>query len=186
MRRSFDSGGVRTWSAWQKMWHSGSYNHGRLVGQITVSGSAVTSVQFTGLDGNAHGGYVLVAEAKAIGGSGASVLNLFINGDNTATNYRSQELWASGASLGAVRHESPRFLALEANDGVVAVVDINRTPTHWYCLSATKKTDPQGLPEIRNYSISRWTAANITQLNIVSTLAGGIDLGSKFSLYRRM
>lgn len=59
----------------------------QLLGDITVSGSAVTSVDFTGLNMKMGEEYLLVSTIYNPNGSSGVSYSLLFNGNNTETNY---------------------------------------------------------------------------------------------------
>jgi hypothetical protein len=66
-----------------------------LVAQQTVSGAAVSSITFSGLDGLADGGYVM--DVAIYPGVQGMAIGLQINGDSTAANYIEEGVVGSGA-----------------------------------------------------------------------------------------
>lgn len=162
--------------------NSPSSNYGRLVAEILVSGSAVTSVSFTGLDGNAHGGYVLVME---IINATATNMNLTpqVNGDTTSANYSSQFITATGSTVTTGTINSICFVggAIGRKSYVIVDIGLNNGIVTW--LSRGFEESSNSLSYAGKYATS---VTNLTRFDIVSTIANSLAVGSRFRLYRRM
>src|SRR3989304_3731168 len=82
----------------------------KLISEQIIS-AAVTSLTFSGLDGNTDGFYFLECEKD---GSLSTGLNLYVNGNNTPTNYYLQYIEGSGSSIFAGILNFPRFMYNDA------------------------------------------------------------------------
>jgi hypothetical protein len=148
-----------------------------LVWDYTVTGSAVTSATSPALDGNAHGGYefeFIIYNPT----SGNITPRIYYNNDQVNTNY-----WVA------------RFGYTWANDS--RMID-NIGPRVTYVAHGTIKITPSGLIStvfdwmlLPNGDGGHWvnnkTAAvtNLTRIDIVSIVANGIGVNSRFRLWRR-
>lgn len=175
-----------TGSAWELIGGGGSSN---LVAETVVSGSAVTSVTFSGLDGNAAGGYVLTG---AIGKNiDAYKLNIYFNSDTTNTNYYSQEIKnTSSTTLATNQTNAPVIAEILASGGsslfFSADIDIDINLGRLRVLGrysrGTTTTVVNG-----SYSIVSVNAisTNITTITLFASSANSIAVGSTFRLYKR-
>lgn len=159
-----------------------------LVAETVVSGSAVTSVEFTGLDGNADGGYV-VAATRMTGGTGNG-LKMYFNGDTTDSNYNAQAIYLSSNTVLASNNFAAAWL--DAAGGLTSsnpsqleiTIDINARivcmcDSHVYTNGAvTHNINRTYLAHLVNQS-------NITSFSIQATAANDIGIGSRFRLYKR-
>lgn len=160
-----------------------NYQYGKLVGEIVVS-SPTTSVNFTGLDGNAHGGYVLVAEAVS-GTASATTYQADINGDTTTANYTGEALTASGTTVTGAVSSSRDLTYTPASLGAISLAVahvslINGYP--YFNISEYRSDNVVGIRGLKKSS----TVTNITSIGITANVTNGIGAGSKFRLYRRM
>lgn len=148
-----------------------------------ITGAAVTSVTTDGevtLDGNAHGGYFF---EFVIYNSTGSTINprLYYNNDTTNTNYEYGEetsAWANDAIFGY-------SAGLPTNSEVVVTGAIVISPsgyiaTKWFW-SALRTL----LHNIQGTQHKKASVANLTRIDIVSSVAIGIGINSQFRLWRR-
>jgi len=164
---------------------------GLSVAETVVSGSAVTSVVFSDLDGNAAGGYVLVGRVVA---AAQASIGLYINSDTTPTNYLTQQIYQQSTTVGGVlRACTTEFTSFNnANEDCHFVMDININ-------SGKIATSTKAIQVIstNTYNViggTRYLGAdtNITSLTVtgytINTNTGAantIGIGSTFSLYKR-
>lgn len=92
----------------------------------TVLTSAVTNVDFTGLNINTDRFYVLFLAIKFV--ADPAIMRIFVEGDYTLTNYYAQWLTASGTSVTAGRLNEPHIFDLVAGESFLATVTITRDP----------------------------------------------------------
>ena len=152
-----------------------------VVADIIVS-SATTSIDITGLDIGKDSEYMLVSD---ITGAGSNTnVNLTINGNNTTTNYYSQELGASLSSIGANRTNSAGYLLSVAGYKVFGHTNLKLT-NNGYFIGQTNEIAFYGFSsQIENYFItSTFTSTSITSIKITS-VANGIGIGSRFQLIK--
>lgn len=158
-----------------------------LVAESVVSGSAVTSVTFTGLDGNAHGGYVL--DATAIDGSNSAATLFFFcdTGDGTVSTTQTDYNciycgWETNVAGGTLN--SPHFGGYSTGGTrctVIADILMNNSQVHYFARSYRGSNGS-------SYNIAgrrTTTATNLTKITIQSSATNGLGIGSTFRLYRR-
>lgn len=158
---------------------------GQLIAEYVVTGSAVTSVNFSGLDINSHKSYRVEIELTNPSTTISMSLQMFINGDITTTNYYSQALYSGGSNLVT---SSSNTSAITSADYVNRNVSstINLMLVNGYS-RATSMTSRQGSSTGDLYSMAYGkvsTVSNITQLTFTSSVASGIGVGSKIRIYR--
>lgn len=154
---------------------------GLLVAEILVTGSAVTSVSFAGLDGNAHGGYFL--EAFIYNSAAIADYKMYVENDTTDTDY--QGAFVSGSTAGSVGNGYAKPVLSNQGAGIIAAIyaDI-QIISGWYSVIASSYRHD-------GYSIlwgfrKNAVIANITRLDIVASAASAIGIGSRFRLFRRL
>lgn len=156
-----------------------------VLAEYTVTGSPVTSIDFSGLDINAHGGSYEIEIMSVNPTATVADLHIFINGDTTQANYYSQTIFGQGASTGAGRVNNSRLLPLMGTDRSGAVVDVMINNSLPMVLSRVVY-GPPSTPTVQNYTVIKTaTVSNITQLTFTATTAGTIGVGSKFILRRK-
>jgi hypothetical protein len=154
-----------------------------LLAEYEVTGSAVTSIQFTGLDINAHNSYRI--ELEWYNPAANSSISLFYNGDTTGTNYNRQELRSDGATSSSGRaNTAEAFIAFSggrvAYKGMIYVVG-------GYATTITMGSGQGGaaiITEQFTQQKSPATVSNITQLDFTASVASAIGVGSKIRIYR--
>ncbi len=160
-----------------------------LVAETTVTGSAVTSVTFSDLDGDTDGGYDIDILYKD--GSGqAHVLHIFANNDLVDSNYNYKVFGVYGANLSFVSGgASPRIITTDANGDNFARVVVGVTPSRsfrWksnYTRSASGSDLEVGF--IQGAKASN-LGGNLTRLDFVATQTSGIGVGSIIRLFKRI
>jgi hypothetical protein len=156
-----------------------------LIAEQVVTGSDTTSVIFTGLDGNSHGGYILVCLCKNMQNSQVS---LYINGDTTATNYYTDEWYNTAATtLGRSVTNGSRVFYSDAGSNTHSVVQIDRNVGGFPTMISeiVRKTAAYNIEQNKNSILGTVSITNITSLSITHGSASGIGVGSIFRLYRR-
>lgn len=151
-----------------------------LLAEFEVTGSPVTSINFSGLDINTHKSYRVEIDNVS---NGASYIALFVNGDNTQTNYYTQQIFTTSATVSGTNSNASRFGYQAAEDNLATV-------------SATIHKGANGLVTFeslcscdRNESACFFgrktgTVANVTQLTFTHALTNGFGVGSKIRIYR--
>ena len=171
-----------TGTEWEELGGGGSSS--LLVAETVVSGSAVTSVTFSGLDGNAAGGYYLdMGCINAL--ASAITLKLYINGDTTDTNYYRQYIYADSTSISANRSNLPKIASVAASKTLVTHLNINcvNNVAAWDIVSS----DSNGSAMNVNFMYFERVPAtsNITSITLQGSDSSCIAIGSTFRLYRR-
>lgn len=152
-----------------------------LLADFEVTGAAVTSVDFSGLDIASHKSYRVEIEAVGVN---ASTIYAFINGDTTITNYYSQTLNGAGSGVNAARANTSAIgqTAVSGNSSYSALVAL----VNGFARVESNGSVGDGVATIAHiFGMNKTaTVANITQLTFTSSVAGSIGIGSKIRIYR--
>lgn len=155
------------------------------IGDVVV-GVATTQVDFTGLNIGKDDELLLVSDWYNSSGS-TSDLSIFANNNTTATNYYTQWLTATGTSVSSTRYNANYFMETTTTHKGFSKSNIKLTNSGYFVFQATD-TMAYSLPTnvlINNwYTTSTFTLTSITSINIKSTVASAIGIGSRFQLYK--
>lgn len=156
-----------------------------LLADVTV-GTATTNVDITGLNIGKDEEIVLVSDI--VNGTSSSVrVGIYINGNNTATNYYSQRIVASGSGvLFATRDNSPFYLDFDGNNKSLSYASVKLTNNGYFTSQSNVSREYGGSAIVfsNNYITSTFTATSITSFRINANATNGIGIGSRFKLYR--
>lgn len=147
-----------------------------------VTPSNVDYVDFTGLDINTDGVYLL--QTVIINPLGSIIAaSLYREADYTPTNYYRQALISDGANVSSGRYNNSIFLSCPPGKSNFAHIVITKCPNGYL------KSIPFGMlsseSDIRLHHgtiTSANTTANITSLRVAAQLSGGIGAGSTLLL----
>lgn len=159
--------------------------NGLLVAEQIVSGSAVTSVTFSGLDGNAAGGYVLEG---TLYNPTATNNNLWLsfNSNSASTDYYMQYILGNGSTISGGRVNGNGFFGALAGNSSSGVAQISLDPKQYIrALIQTSQHDGSALYCITRSITSIVTFTNITGITMTADVASSIGVGSTFRLYKR-
>lgn len=156
-----------------------------ILAQYEVTGSAVTSIDFSGLDINAHGGSYEIEIRWYSPVASTSFLFCFINNDTTSTNYYSVVDQADGTSQVTARNNNA---GVSYSDGIAyhmvkGIIGIS----NGYAFAITENANGVGSAiKSRDYRMSKIASvANITQLTFVTGVASNFGVGSKIIIRRK-
>jgi len=154
-----------------------------LVASFTVSGSAVTNVDFSGIDLSVSKRFRLEVELIHAGGS-ACVYNLFTNNNTTTSNYYSQFMFINNTSGTFGRNNDADVTFLGSGGKAMITIDIGLAGNDTPCYRSFTNDGLGSSTTIKQATVSAtFTAANITQLTFSSAVASQIGIGSTFRLY---
>lgn len=155
-----------------------------LLAEFEVTGSPTTSVNFSGLDINTHKSYRIEVEIVGVSGGGSNIY-MFVNGDSTVTNYYMQMTGYNNTTVSTSRQNHPRIGNIWGAGVVMqGIVDCSliggifqyRASSNYLTGSTVQGNDTWGNKVA--------TVANITSIQIVSSSANNIGVGSKIRIYR--
>jgi len=148
-----------------------------------VTSSNVTSIQITGLSLNDYVYAWLWLNVKNPTGS-SCVYELFVNGDTDSTHYYSQYLRGAGTSTGAGRVNDARIKALPAGERGYLWGTIARDPGGYPRYLVVRHRETGSAVELHLTAVCKTaTVSNITQLDLVASVSGGIGAGSRLVLW---
>lgn len=153
-----------------------------LLAEYIVTGSAVTSIDFSGLDINTHKSYRVEIELVNPTATAFS-LQCFVNNDTTLTNYRSVSLVCSGTTATVSSVSDARLVVVDSS--VIASTVSFISLVNGYAKSnsvSSRGTNSQSTHQIT--ATKTTTVSNITQLTLTSSIASTIGVGSKIRIYR--
>ncbi|RLE36892.1 hypothetical protein DRJ17_07710, partial [Candidatus Woesearchaeota archaeon] len=154
-----------------------------VISDLTVD-SDCDYVEWTGLDINRDGAYIILADIKNPTESGAGC-RIYINGNMTDTNYYNQYIEANGTSIIGGRGNNPGGPYVPAGSECFAVIWVMRDPTgHARTLRLMSWNTPDAVRLTVGTDVTVFTVSNITSIRIQTTQAGGIGAGSRFILCR--
>jgi hypothetical protein len=152
-----------------------------------VSGAAVTSIQFTGLDLDTDGHYLIRLFFTNATGSDSAVY-LEVNGDTTLTNYYNQALQAAAAGASAARINSPQVGFMKGAAGKECIMDLHlykKASINPYCNVVGTYTDGGASTIILlNKSWVHNNTTNVTSIELVGSVASSIAIGSHVTVYK--
>ena len=161
----------------------GSYYE--LIEDVTIA-TATTSVQFSGFTATKEDSLVLVSDIiKTTAGSSSA--KLYVNNNQTATNYWRQYVYGIDTGVGSARANDPTFLNVGGNSNSFTTTDIKLTNDGYYTYQSSTSWDYNTISNklIDYVGSSTFTVTSITQLDIAASISNAIGIGSRFSLYRR-
>lgn len=154
-----------------------------LLAEYVVSGSAVTSIDFSGLDINTHKSYIVELEIINPTGSTADI-SLFVNADTTQTNYYSQIFFAQGTTSSASISNASKLMTSRSSGSENSVVFIQKVNNYLKAMANGIGLNGSSM-YWQTQSITKTAQiTNITQLTFTSSIAGSIGVGSKIRIYR--
>jgi len=154
----------------------------RLIKEIVVDVDK-TEVEFTGLDIKAHKFYLLVAVIKNPTTSD-SRMDIYVEGDEVATNYYAQLIYAGGTSISASRSNAPNLGWVVAGDRTLYVCHIELDPDGYFRFSSLANRKTGGSVDVeQRYGCKTAPITNLTTLKVKGTIANSIGKGSKILLF---
>ena len=158
------------------------------IAQVVVSGSAVTDIDFSSLDLDTDGIYVLKVTVVP-GATGGQIVSMFYNADTTATNYMSQLLYGLSTTTGAIGANNAQ---IHFNN---ALPDTTNSYSFTAEISKASGAKPvaesrgmgihtTGAPFVSTYAHRRDNTANVTDIKLRNAITNGFGIGTFARLYR--
>jgi hypothetical protein len=155
-----------------------------LVQDITVSGSAVTSVTFNSLNIGKDDDYLLVSNLINASPSAYDV-SLYKNGDTTVANYYTQMLWSSSTSTIATRYGGNIFSNMVGSGTCEVFTKIKLTNSGYFTTQTNSSESVGSISQLRSFNgTSTNTLTSITSLTVQSGGTNSIAVNSNFRLYK--
>jgi hypothetical protein len=154
-----------------------------LIEEIVVTGSHVTSIEFTGLNLIGDGAYILHYNLTNPTGS-TSYLRLYFNSDTTDANYYGQNFDANGAVISGARGNVPTIDNLTAGTSSMNRIIFSQIAGEEpRAMTQLNRLAPAGLKT--GMDCVAWvTTNNVTIITLTASVASAIGIGSKFLLYK--
>lgn len=158
----------------------------RLLYEIITTGPAVTQIDVTGLDLDAHKSYVIEMEIVPHASS-TTTISLYMNSDFTPTNYFTQNTNFNNTVLAGSRTNSSIFGVFigGVNKSANAKIMYNTGSRDIECKITHSQSSSAAIAEHSRY-ISKVSplSGNLTDLRFSSNVASGILPGFKLRIYR--
>jgi len=154
------------------------------VAGTTVTGSAVSSVQFAGLTALAQGETWLLKAAIYNPTGSTSTYYLEYNADTILTNYYAQTLSASSTSVAGARNNNARGADLVTAAYSIVSAEIRLGVDNKPRALITENRDSAAAIVWKAFAHIWNTATPPTSIEIVSSVASAIGIGSIFKLYK--
>lgn len=153
--------------------------------EVLVTSAAVTSITFTGLNILTDKSYYYEIELFNPTGVTSSV-SLYINNDLTSTNYSRQNLIGTGTAVTTSRSNECIIASVQVMSSGMAhgsiILDVVAPRARYDSLQTRYSASTL---ELVLAGIAKTTTdSNITRLDFISSVTGGIGIGSKIRLYR--
>jgi hypothetical protein len=159
---------------------------GGLVASNTVSGSAVTSFSFTGLDLDTHISYII--EMEILADAGNNLFSIYANNLQTATDYRSQLIQATSTTVNSEQANNARIGYLSDGYRTRSIIHVGYSTGRYFYASAQfvrQHSSTTGFITINGVWKPTELVANLTRLDIVHSTASGFGVGTKVRIYKR-
>jgi len=155
-----------------------------LIEDIEVTGSSVTSVQFSGFTATKEDTLVLVSDFNNT--TTTSNYWLYANNNQTATNYYMQGFWRGSTILSAYRNNNAGFSYSTTSFKSNSITEIKLTNDGYFTAQTSSSQDYGGSGQAAQDFVLTQTSTitSITQLDIVAQIASAIGIGSRFQLYK--
>lgn len=148
-----------------------------------VTGSPVTSIDFSDLDINTDKSYRIEIDMVSV--TSGSVLYLYYNNDTTTTNYYSQYVEGNGSTPGALRSNNAGIASFGVGTSSKVIAYVSLVKGVPICLSELMR-DSGATLLVRTYGQSKTsgTLSNINQLTLTSSVGSTIDASTKVRIHR--
>jgi len=155
------------------------------IAETTVS-SDTSYVEFTGLDINADGPYVLFADILNSASADGSYF-CFVNNNVYAPDYHNQVMYADGSTVAGTRIDGPVCQWLPAGDTGIAFIFITRDCGGFYRYISLTTGHDMASVQVKYYGGGMTNpVTNITSIIIKSYETNGIGADSYFVLWKVM
>lgn len=155
------------------------------MGETSVTGSAATSMQITGLDLSVDQEYDIRAEFKNAN-AGSVTFYLEVNGDATTTNYYRQTIGGDNTALGGLRANNPIIKASAPATQILTLrgrMSLDFAGRAKFQGTTTLGTSASNIEHVAWAWIHN-SVSNVTTIEIVAATASSIAIGSKMKVFK--
>lgn len=154
-----------------------------LLAEHEVTGSAVTSIDFSGLNIDVHESYYFEVEfVNAIGS--VCEMFIFVNNDTVNANYYNQYMSSSGTGVSGAKLNYPRLGFAEASKRALIHGHVSAVDGYFFYTSFCGSANDTSVRHYQQCGGKIASVGNITQLTFTATTANGLAVGSKIRIYR--
>ena len=155
-----------------------------LLAEYEVTGAAVTSINFAGLNINTHKSYRVEIDLNNAIASDLT-LYMFVNDDTVETNYYNQYLTINNTIITCGRTNTPMMSYSLASRSSFAVGTLVRDAKGYVRCLTNINRDATNLITISTVAWARYSSVpNITKITLTASVANSIGIGSKVRIYR--
>jgi hypothetical protein len=164
---------------------SGGSQEWVLVAEETVTGSDQQSIDFTGLDSDTDGNYLILINKVNGNASSSSNVSTFINNDTTATNYYSQYNASNNTTISAARQNAAYSFGVPAgSSGSIWMWVMHDGADYARVISNGSIKSPSSVEIEFRCNSTAGTVTNITRITLQSDRADGWGVGSNVQIFK--
>ena len=150
----------------------------------TVSGSAVSYIDITGLSITDDNEYLLTATFENTSATDSKVF-MFVNGNTTNTNYYSQTITANTSTLTSSRGNESVFSGCNTGKASYCVANIFVTNgNRFVCQGHTARNLDSAILILDRYATSTFDVSTITSIRVQSEITNALGVGTRIRLYK--
>jgi hypothetical protein len=154
----------------------------RLVATTTLA-AAAQAIDFSGLDEDTDGMYIIVADLVCAGGVGECPI--YLNADYTATNYYRGLAVFDNAGVSDARANSSAFASPTGDDThIVCYVGRNADAYGRWMSPLSLSELGATIRGIHLFGSTKAAITNITAIRLDSGVASGFEIGTKIDIYK--
>lgn len=159
-------------------------NEYQKLADITVSGSAVTQVDISGLNIGKGEEITLVCD---ISHSSSGGVGLLVNTNYTQTNYYTQDCGANSTTVSRSRSNKSMFVyGVNSSSKTLSIIKIKLTNNGYivYQSESIREYVGTSVALTNFYTTTTFTITSLTSIRILSETSNQIGIGSRFQLYK--
>lgn len=156
----------------------------RLVAEYEVTGSAVTTITFNGLDLVGHGGVWEIEIGWVCNTDLSCYAALYANGDTTGGNYGGRRINCYGSTVATMAFGGGT-VCWGQTVGTVTLANITMSLINNHVVANSIAGEKSATEATLHYYYKTTTDTNITRLDFMPNVSSAIGIGSKISIYRK-
>lgn len=155
-----------------------------LIWSHEVTGAAVSEVEATGLDINTHKGYKVVG-CVVSSGTAEQGIRLFVNADETTTNYKRRYIKSTGSTASTTSESNSGGFSVYTSAGQVSFGVTDVTLVNGYlCINGMQQNGNTANAYI-DFVKKTASVTNVTSIQIKADSGTPIGIGSKFYIFKK-